>query len=1038
MAFPWGTIDHRVFEDVALDFISDQFPDQSWAATPKTRDGNRDATATVYSTFLNDPVDIQAWLEAKYTVKERGLIAKSHLDPTLVSALIDTSVGVVIFVTNGRFDSHYIERAQKVGMIARHLRSPKFYDGQHLEDWLHENPETYRKYFGETLSTERTRPPSQSIEQSAIWRRQDFIDGHSQPVKNLISNDRYTVSILVRSMLRERVSLDISSPSDHFIIAKGQQIDKVFNAGFNVANFEVTAGRNSDQAELLVSLRSGSEESTIALKTSIVPRRIEIVSDRQMTALQLLHRALTRHNEYSTPSCVQIVGRKGTGKSWLLDRFSEDLPFENDFSRRRFVENQGDNARLICQVLLFLTFGALSNQDLSHASFAKFADTSDIDELFLADLISGVSDSTSAHRVLLSIVNGDYHGSLVTPHFRGTPKVLVLDDLHKLSNTAADALARLLADLAKSENPTLVIAARRTETPETIVKSLGELTVEVIESKPASQGDIANALRRNLRQRQAEIASEIVLNESTHGFLSLVPIVSEIAAKGEHIGALEAPQFQAEVLGICRRKGVESFLATPRPNAQNLIAIACCAVDSGIERDFWDDRGFGSDVNVLLDQGLLVPDSNERSRVSPRHDIFREQVLANRAAYTTQLVEILEDFLTWSPKREADVLATLLDIEDLRSERFIQRAYGRMRALIANTEFGVAEPLARQLIELAGQSAKVREALSIKQYLQLLFDHAECLTHVRSTRQSQAGYEAVIETALSMEPDEETISMEYLATAEVVNSRFWQHDHSGLLEQIDTLLERIEGYCELENENAMIVLSRNNALNRKMMLLAVRGEQDQARQVFQDSFTLALDANDNATQAHLLMDWAKCSLRDNPERAVDQYSSALELYKSINEQNRRRSICKSQLMFARLVVGSGDQRQLEMAVNTLRKRRYFPEYGTGVLQRAAVALVRGDHLAATALLETIGRQSSLNYNARRKMLWHHLSSVAAFLSGEIEAGRMHTQKALNSARDLDPAYAACFRYNATVPRSSQVDWAFEATPAGFIIDPRIW
>ena len=153
MRYPWGIIDAVKFEYLAFDYVRERYPEQDWSMLPLTGDGNRDVESHTRHYFFGESVDYASWVEAKYTQSLTRSLGKGRLDPTLVSALIEPNVGAVMFISNGCFNTAYINRAERA-LRVRHIPiPPRFIDGEVLERWLDRVPRIARRYFRKQLPT---------------------------------------------------------------------------------------------------------------------------------------------------------------------------------------------------------------------------------------------------------------------------------------------------------------------------------------------------------------------------------------------------------------------------------------------------------------------------------------------------------------------------------------------------------------------------------------------------------------------------------------------------------------------------------------------------------------------------------------------------------------------------------------------------------------------------------------------------------------------------------------------------------------------
>ena len=147
----WKTINHKIFENLAFDYMSSNYPDIRWEKTKLTNDGNKDGESIISS--LPFDTTIKYWYEAKYSINKDKSISKSHLDSTLISSLLDGHVVVIAFITNAYISNDYIRRAD---IFARKRDNLKIYyiNGEEIENWLSENPTIEDKYF-HTISAQK-------------------------------------------------------------------------------------------------------------------------------------------------------------------------------------------------------------------------------------------------------------------------------------------------------------------------------------------------------------------------------------------------------------------------------------------------------------------------------------------------------------------------------------------------------------------------------------------------------------------------------------------------------------------------------------------------------------------------------------------------------------------------------------------------------------------------------------------------------------------------------------------------------------------
>lgn len=139
----WSQINDSKFEELACAYAKDTYRDYKWIPTGKSWDGNADSKFWGKIDGIN--YFYKGWCEAKYTIKPNSSIPKSHMDSTLVSGILDGEVIFILFVTNGRITSSFIQRATAI--LKPHKIQIKFVDGTILTDWINANPSIRDRYF---------------------------------------------------------------------------------------------------------------------------------------------------------------------------------------------------------------------------------------------------------------------------------------------------------------------------------------------------------------------------------------------------------------------------------------------------------------------------------------------------------------------------------------------------------------------------------------------------------------------------------------------------------------------------------------------------------------------------------------------------------------------------------------------------------------------------------------------------------------------------------------------------------------------------
>lgn len=158
------------FEELALYYVQDVYPNYNWEPTPPKGDGNRDIQIK-----SSDNNEYDVWAEAKYRnsqekdINSKRSLERKDIDSTILSGLIYGRVRLIIFISNARLPNTVMNRA----ILGARIRGIEVTAAlaEQLENWLIEHPNIYKIIFDEELmvSKERTDSPVISFKSAMFY-----------------------------------------------------------------------------------------------------------------------------------------------------------------------------------------------------------------------------------------------------------------------------------------------------------------------------------------------------------------------------------------------------------------------------------------------------------------------------------------------------------------------------------------------------------------------------------------------------------------------------------------------------------------------------------------------------------------------------------------------------------------------------------------------------------------------------------------------------------------------------------------------------
>lgn len=1044
MRYPWEAIDGYRFESLAYDYVQDRYPEQNWSMLPLSGDGNRDIESRSRHYFLGQDVDYSVWVEAKYTRSFARSLGKGRLDPTLVSALIEPNVGAVLFISNGRFNSAYVTRAERALRVRHIPTSPSFVDGETLELWLDSRSNVAQTYFGShslKAGNGAGQRYSLAVRSAQLVAMDDYRAGHIERRNRLVNKEEYVLQLLIGSSERSRVI--VSAEGVGLSLEESPEFPTTISIreGLTPIALRLVANRQTDSGRLVATLHNLQDDCRTRhqISYSIALPAVKIRSAGQLKAWQSLSRRIDQHQRVPGARSIRLVGGPAVGKTWILSRLSTYVPLDVPVRQYIFTENSSTNAQSLCRALLFMTFGtALEFNGLEEA--LSRTQTEDIAAFLVSQLLEASVSPQRASELFSNLARGDDLGPLFTRYPRGDSKILVLDDVHKADAVTLAILKRLLTEFAQSDNRTLLILSSRDVREDPLSAAVAPSLIADISVDPVTSRDIEETLRDIVGAERGQLlskdASPVISN-----VLELRHLAEHLRAEAGALRDLEIPDFVKRCRELLCETTVASLAGRLRTRQEELCADIVFIAEGGISARFAEERFGGSIIESLVESGLVRKTIGESPVLFPAHDLLKDAYLARRNVYSRELGDLLDQYMRRYPERRIDLLGHLCRCGAGWRSRYLSAAVMMRDDLVSQSRFGAARALAETLYELVEEHGREKIGLDDPQYLQTLYAHADCTNHTRSTRLGLRLFTEVLTKSAECLPSAQRYAFAAQAKSEIFNARFWLMELEGLIAEIDDFVESLDNLSPMITSEWRVREARFTALNRKMMVQLLLDQTEAAEQTFQSTIALTKQENDLPNWAHLLMDKGKSLYLAKPEEALDLLERARAIYGSVNSEHRRLSVCCSHIAFLKIVlgkVGLSGVTELEFAAEELRIHGYTSEYTNALLELTAVNLCAARIREASENLSKLDRRTSKLENPRRYFLYLHLKSVMSALIGDTQNTSRLNNEYTQLVASLGASYVNVAVHNAKTGVQKKVCWAHVGAIDSLWIDNRLW
>lgn len=441
------------FEKLACKYVESNFPNPTWQPTPPTRDGNKDAVAVFFGYKDNQFNAEQWWMEAKYSSSVDKL-SRYRLDATIVSAILEKKVSKVIFVTNTIINAKTINDIRNALYSSIHCNDVSFCTKYSLEYWLIKNINIYKDYFDVPSNIKESdieQPDQFVISEIEYYSEISNIFSFKEPLRELHIGEKYFGYFEIFSCFAQKVSLKPHCEMKGITIIDNDDIQ--LNCGETFVKFAfyieeynfVMQGNTYSPIFILNDIEIPSSKY-------IVPIRKENFTFNLVSQKNLIQELGNQYRQFEKTEKYYfnfIEGISGSGKSHILESFLKEFisPTQEIFFAE-FTDSPKNNNEILIYLLLFVLFPFINPADIDN-EYLKKIENNCVGNSVL-DLVSKKDDFDNLAKTMSNYQIDD---CIFPRKININKRIIVLDDLQKLTKYEANFLSVIIADLQRHNLP---------------------------------------------------------------------------------------------------------------------------------------------------------------------------------------------------------------------------------------------------------------------------------------------------------------------------------------------------------------------------------------------------------------------------------------------------------------------------------------------------------------------------------------------------------------------------------------------------------
>lgn len=919
MIFDYSNVTDRDFEDIALEYLIETYPESTWEKTKRSGDGNRDAEAHISISFTSK----ELWGEAKF--QKQGTdrkLSKGQLDPTLLSAYLYHGHVSICFVSNGDITAPYLVRLKEFELKSDVGIELALKDS--FEKWLSGRQDLCKKYQIDVDADNR----QMSTLSCQAWFGN--IGGDSLKIINtLVLNEEYYCYFVIKSPCNYK---KVSIYSENGI----ECVPGLNTLYFD--DFEVEEGTHLYRFKVIPNkLFSGDTIFTVNVETEIsINVCIKNISIKQDTSLKIAYaqqemvldnllqniRSTNSHNH-----AFYIVGDGASGKSYLFDNLYKEL-YETDIvykiSFKKESKISENNSKALLYIIILMYIGDVSSFD-EKTVMTIIEQVCDIREkLFFERILQAYyhEPKEGIDFLLDRIEYGDFP-AISTARLDKT--VLLVEDMHYLNPESQKLFMSCLFSFLSAENTQRIVISSRLRYNFDISSS--NLTLYSLNG--LSLNDKKNTLSYYFKSQR-----HIDFSEATKDIIVFSNILNKMFKKYGN----RRLSLQSEALLVRSFEIVTEQRSDYYKNCLNEVSSyfdilrIIFALPSGLPETEAESIISSEDIDFLYEKKLIKQVDNN---IVPFHDLYIEAI-ESMAVNTSNAFEILEKLYKKNndSRTRYQYLLAMVRICPEKYFRYANIVMEEITNYYKKTDYYRAYLLSRELLHIIDDASIYdKKSVNIKMIFAISAGYFEAPKDVRNY------YEETICLANRLPFSMEIKGIVYRCYSEIVNIRYWEEDIWKLEDDINNYIDRIGEVTPEDPEE--LICAYLNLCNRKMVIQLWREEYDKADETYRWNLAEIERLNHNEYYGYLHMDYGKGLYAINPEKALSEMKKAYAIFVENKNEYRRKIDCCCEVEYLEcLIAPSKSVDDLKCAVDRLRTEHYYELYVKGALKVATILILK--------------------------------------------------------------------------------------------------
>lgn len=799
MNINWGKMINGFngFEKLAVEFVKEKEPQNGceWIPTKKTRDKNHDAILSkeiteevkpefaLFVGYANN-ADIW-WMEAKYSdsTKRNKIISRYRMDATIVSAILSRNISKIIFITNLEITSKTIADIREALLYSNSCREVKFYTKSHLENWILDKPYTFFSSWFDCpfdIYQKIQRPLFNFIEELSFYTigNNFFQESLTSIYTGVIYEIHFSISVQqdFAVVLDKAVNIELLTDDAKNLYLKKGINNFIFTVRIPESLKYTTVSKKDSLGEyktlqpLSITYVMKNEKKSKNSQIQIIPTTtIKIINSSniffdipsQNILVQQLFNELSsyKRNPECTVSLISIYGRSGIGKSYVLQLFKRKLTSQRCPVLCNTYAFSGDkiaDIKVLKKIVFQLFFPYLSFEDL---------DSNYIDELgsqfpkIKKTFWDFVYYFTEIEDFIKYSQNLDLLKDIFPNNLGINERIIILDDIHKVSTDLKPILKEIFRLLIKNDYPIFCIVTSHQKISLEAYRSGKRQFFKRIELK-INNNDINSLL--NNRNININIINITTLFGSLIEVIYFVKYLTLLDNSIKNINDFKLAYHSFMQCELLKNEIVAKF---NNVFAKNKDAEALCSCIyytlSGIPQNLISNIPESKEIlNLLLDAELIKKDDNDAFVCW--HDYYREIFTSHFSLKSYNGIDI--------PFEDVYHIKLQLELKDQENE-YIENALTQIEYLFINQKYYSIYYILEGIFLTETLKIQFKNHVKTKSYFLLFAYFAYANANVGTKYSGYALFEKLYAETTSI-ADHTVMIIRYIILWEMINSLY--------------------------------------------------------------------------------------------------------------------------------------------------------------------------------------------------------------------------------------------------------------------------